>query len=150
MKVVINVCHGGFSLSPKAVRYYAQLQGRECYFYETKLDGDFSLELLSEEQASKIYTDPIAFDVPDMDARYAEACSADQIAGNRVWKQHYLDDRPEDRSDPLLIQVVEELGDQAAGKYAQLKVVEIPDDVKWYIDEYDGWEHIAENHRTWA
>ena len=29
-----------------------------------------------------------------------------------------------------------------------LRVVEIPDDVEWYISEYDGLEHIAEG-RTW-
>ena len=27
---------------------------------------------------------------------------------------------------------------------------EIPDDVNWYIAEYDGIEHIAERHRTWS
>jgi len=31
-----------------------------------------------------------------------------------------------------------------------LKIVEIPDDVKWYIDEHeDGSEVIREKHRTW-
>jgi len=28
--------------------------------------------------------------------------------------------------------------------------VEIPDDVKWHIHEYDGLEHVAEDHRTWS
>jgi len=27
--------------------------------------------------------------------------------------------------------------------------VEVPDDVDWYVEEYDGLEHIAERHRTW-
>ena len=27
--------------------------------------------------------------------------------------------------------------------------VEIPDDVEWQIEEYDGTEHISEKHRTW-
>jgi hypothetical protein len=30
-----------------------------------------------------------------------------------------------------------------------LRIVEIPDGVEWHISEYDGIEHIAENHRTW-
>ena len=34
--------------------------------------------------------------------------------------------------------------------YAQLKIVEIPDDVKWIVEEYDGIELIAEVHRTWS
>lgn len=54
-----------------------------------------------------------------------------------------------DRDDPLLIQVVEEMGDAADGDYATLAIIEIPDDVEWEIDEYDGKEHIAEKHRTW-
>lgn len=53
------------------------------------------------------------------------------------------------RNDPALIQVIEEMGARANGSYAELKIVEIPDDVKWTISEYDGNEHIAEVHRTW-
>jgi len=54
-----------------------------------------------------------------------------------------------DRADPVLIQVVKELGKEAVGNYADLKIVEIPEDVDWYIHEYDGMEHVAERHRTW-
>lgn len=45
--------------------------------------------------------------------------------------------------------MVEEDPEGTAGRYAELKVVEIPDDVKWTIEEYDGWEHVAEKHRVW-
>jgi len=54
-----------------------------------------------------------------------------------------------ERDDPILVSIVEEYGESADGNCAQLKVVEIPDDVEWEIDEYDGFEHIAEKHRTW-
>ena len=54
------------------------------------------------------------------------------------------------RDDPILIQVVEELGEKANGMSASLKIVEIPDDVEWIIQEYDGIEHVAEKHRTWS
>ena len=53
------------------------------------------------------------------------------------------------RSHPLLVDVVEELGSKAWGDNAELKVVEIPEDVEWEIIEYDGREHIAEQHRKW-
>ena len=33
MKIVINVCFGGFSLSNKAIKRYLELKGEECYFY---------------------------------------------------------------------------------------------------------------------
>ena len=51
------------------------------------------------------------------------------------------------RECPVLVEMVER-GD-ADGEYSDLKVVEIPDGVNWYIEEYDGLEHIAERHRTW-
>jgi len=54
------------------------------------------------------------------------------------------------RDDPLLVQVVEQLGKAASGRYAKLRVVEIPDGVQWHLKEYDGTEWIAENHRTWG
>ena len=54
------------------------------------------------------------------------------------------------RDDLVLIQVVEELGEEAEDRYADLKIVEIPEDVDWYIEEYDGLEHVAERHRTWS
>jgi hypothetical protein len=54
-----------------------------------------------------------------------------------------------ERDDPVLVQVVEELGEKADGRYSQLKIVEIPDDVEWDIQEYDGIESIHEKHRVW-
>ena len=54
------------------------------------------------------------------------------------------------RSDPVLIQTIEELKEEADGKHAELKIIEVPDDVKWHISEYDGREHVAEDHRTWG
>lgn len=49
-----------------------------------------------------------------------------------------------------LVQIVEEMGKQSWGAHSQLKIVEIPADVDWQIEEYDGIEHIAEKHRTWC
>ena len=53
------------------------------------------------------------------------------------------------RNNPILVEIVEQLGEAADGGYAELKVVEIPDDVQWQIDEYDGNEWVAEKHRIW-
>ena len=95
MKVVINNCYGGFSLSDAGIARYLELKGIE---------------------------------VPD--------------------KSFYDRDIP--RDDAVLIQVVEELGDAANGFAADLKIVDIPDDVDWEIEEYDGNEWVAEKHRTWS
>ena len=55
----------------------------------------------------------------------------------------------EDRSNSDLIDVVEKLGEKANGTHAQLEIVDIPDDVEYEIDDYDGIESIHEKHRTW-
>jgi len=54
------------------------------------------------------------------------------------------------RTDPILVAMVEENSNLYSGSLSQLRVVEIPDDVDWEISDYDGREHIAEKHRTWA
>ena len=54
------------------------------------------------------------------------------------------------RTDPGLVQVVEELGDAADGSHATLRVVEIPDDVEWRIHQHAGWETVHEVHRSWG
>jgi len=95
MKVVINNCYGGFSLSDAGITRYLELKGIE---------------------------------VPD--------------------KNFYDRDIP--RDDPALIQVVQEMGDAVNNYTSDLKIVEIPDDVEWQIEEYDGNEWVAEKHRTWG
>jgi hypothetical protein len=54
-----------------------------------------------------------------------------------------------ERNDPVLVEVVEQLGDLANSRYAKLKIVEVPDDVKWYIYDYYGVEEVHEEHRKW-
>lgn len=56
----------------------------------------------------------------------------------------------EERNNPLVVECVETLKEKADGSFSELKIVEIPDDVKWHIAEYDGHEHVAENHKTWS
>jgi hypothetical protein len=53
------------------------------------------------------------------------------------------------RDDYNLIRVVEELGETSWGYGSELKVVEIPEDVDWYIQDYDGVEQVHETHRSW-
>jgi hypothetical protein len=53
------------------------------------------------------------------------------------------------RADLDLVRVVEELGPGVNAPYSCLCVLEIPDDVKWRIMDYDGLEWVAEQHREW-
>jgi len=54
-----------------------------------------------------------------------------------------------ERDDPILVEIVERDSLAASGRWSDLKIVEIPDDVEWEICEYDGLEWIAEKHRKW-
>jgi len=62
----------------------------------------------------------------------------------------YFYDRDIERTDKDLIAVVEELGEEASGSCAELKVVEIPDGTDWVLSEYAGVERIEEKHRSWS
>jgi hypothetical protein len=53
------------------------------------------------------------------------------------------------RDDAHLIAVVELMGTDADNRFSELKIVDVPDDVNWYVEEYDGKEWVAERHRTW-
>lgn len=144
MKVVINNCFGGFSLSALATKEVFKRKGIDCYIFldETRRDSQGKLKMFftpcSIEEAdsgSKFFS---AFRVPDPDNRKDDE-----------WDDIYLSGRDIPRNDPDLIAVIEELGEKADGSYAKLGIVEIPDDVEWEISEYDGNEHVAEKHRTW-
>ena len=54
------------------------------------------------------------------------------------------------RTHEKLINAVEKIGlEKSSGKCARLEIVDIPDDIEWEIDEYDGIETIREAHRSW-
>lgn len=66
-------------------------------------------------------------------------------------KRYLFDADSIKRDDPDLIAVIEELGEACDTKDCTLKIVEIPDGVRWYIDAETrgGGEQVAEQHRTW-
>jgi hypothetical protein len=147
MKLVINKCYGGFSLSAEGVKKYAELKDYSCYFFKTDLSkgGENKLIPIDLKQANKEFSFT-AFKVEDP-VNYAKSKGK---TVDEVWDEINVDNRPDNRSDPALIRTVEELGDIANGSCAQLAVIEIPDDVDYTIQEYDGIEWVAERHRTWG
>jgi hypothetical protein len=54
-----------------------------------------------------------------------------------------------ERTDETVIDVVRNMGASANGQYAELEIVDIPSEVDYYIDDYDGVETIREHHNTW-
>lgn len=126
-KIVINACYGGFGLSHEAMMRYAEIKGINLVWKQDRSLKLYYNNLVCEQEQS-------------MNLYYKDSVSDD----------NYFDDRDIPRDDPVLVQIVEELGHDADGYYANLKIVEIPDDVEWHIAEYDGGsEHVAENHRKW-
>ena len=151
MKVAINNCYGGFSLSPLAIERIATLNGRGCYFFKQAATEPYVPITIEEAAETFIFW---AFDVPNpndfvwLDS--LERTPEENAANDEWYKVHSLDSRPENRADPILIQVIEELGKKANGTFAKLKVVKIPDGIEYEIDEYDGIESIHETHRSWG
>ena len=47
-----------------------------------------------------------------------------------------------DRTDPILVQIIEELGERASGRFAELYIRELPEGTRYRIDEYDGLESV--------
>lgn len=74
------------------------------------------------------------------DAYYIDGVRDD----DHLWYCHDLE-----RTDPYLVQVVEELGELADGEFASLRIADVPDGVSWYIDDYDGIETVRETHNSW-
>lgn len=151
MKVVINKCFGGFGLSPLAIKEYAKLIGKECYFFKGGLREPYtSIDL---EEATKEGLFNTAFSIPNPN----EVLIRDEGGLNltkesdKLYSQISLWSRDIERTDLNLIKVIESLGsEKASGRFAKLKIVEIPDGVDYQIDEYDGLETIHEKHREWG
>lgn len=144
MQIVLNKCYGGFSLSPRAQKRVAELKGRECYFFDFARNENDEVNLekyvgITLEEAQETFF-ACAFSVPDPNDRDEET----------LYRDYSIDNRDIPRNDPILIQVVEELGEKANGRCAELRIIEIPDDIEWEITEYDGIESVAEKHRTWG
>lgn len=113
-----------------------------------KCFGGFSLsnqgfERYLELKGIEYETKPSSFPLREGDKDY-------YTRGHLGDNDYYLFDYELDRNDPALIQTIEELSEKANGWCADLGIVEIPDDVEWEIVEYDGFEHVAEKHRTWG
>lgn len=78
------------------------------------------------------------------------------VADEIGWKSVYGDGPDkQNRINPKLISVLERMlanGEDINpdGSGTRLKIVEIPDGIDWYIDDYDGCEDVHEVHRIWG
>lgn len=147
MKVVINACYGGFSLSPEAILWLFE-RGFDYDGFKNPV-ADYWRDL--EDKGILGYQKAISEWRKFLEGK--KKGSLVQSAFLRTFspdEKFVLDSRPPDRSHPLLIECVETLQKESGGSCAQLKVVEIPDGIEWTIEEYDGNEWVAEKHRSWS
>jgi hypothetical protein len=142
MKICINSCYGEFSLSVLGIKKYLERKRKECYFYSPSKyhfkEGIAEYAKIDIDPMKTVNLNSLIVLIKDLGDTISEINTKD-----------YFHDWDIDRTDPDLIAVVEELGEKANGSYAKLKIIEIPDDTEFYIDEYDGMESVHEEHRSW-
>jgi len=106
--------------------------------------GGFSLSRVAELAYLERTGTPYTFQ--DREDRAATLSKGQYIMVN----DQYWNGSTIKRDDPVLVDIVREMGEAADGDYARLKIVQLPADVNWTIAEYDGLEWVAEQHRTWT
>jgi hypothetical protein len=128
-KVVYNACYGGFGLSREACKRYWELQGKEVWIENGDFMGIFTIWLVPpEERLEK--------------KEWSSMSLTERLAYNKKHSEQTWYDRNVSRHDPILVQVVEELGDKASGDYAKLAIAEVSGPYR--IDEYDGSESVKQ------
>jgi hypothetical protein len=143
-KVAINTCFGGFQLSHKAKMRYAELKGITIY---PVIEGKYEGWGIPRKY---VPFDPEKHDVATWSMNYTtEPLNPD---GTMQEKSYWYPDRDdkEFRTDPCLIQTIEELGEEVNVSVSDIEIVEIPIGIDWQIEEYDGVEWISEKHRMWG
>lgn len=143
-KVVINASFGGFGFSDRAYEKLMEWGVPVRKYVEQKLDPATKLFLPEPLNDGEIIFDR-ELTLPGEDSTNDIYHKYKPGGLQRYWDSWTR----ESREHPLVLRVVEELGEASFGMHATLKIVEIPDGVEYFIEEYDGREHIAERHRTW-
>lgn len=141
MKVVINTQFGGFGLSIEAQKKIAK-NGCE---HSKWIDEDEYFQDSGKERRIKIWGSE-----EEAREKHCKFCEIPRENGKILLDEHASTYKtPKVRACPILVKVIEEMGEKANGQHTTLKVVEVPDAVEWTVEEYDGSEWIAEKHRTW-
>ena len=126
-KVVYNACYGGFSLSREACKRYWELQGKEVWIEDGKYSGSFTVWLVPPKERVE-------------QKEWSSMTMDERIAYNKKHSEQTWYNRNVERHDPVLVQVVEELGEKANGECAKLAIAEVSGPYR--IDEYDGSESV--------
>lgn len=144
IKVAIGPIMNGFHMPLKTIYRYLQLKGYDWskqWFYTKVSHLDDRYKLVDDITSMNDFTDFIST------ANLGESVKQRFYRPNEYcWHTwHYLN-KKFPRTEPELIQAIEECGETKA-----CKVIEIPANIEWYIesDNEMSTEWIAEKHRTW-
>jgi hypothetical protein len=129
-KIVINTCHGGFTLSEAGIKRYAELKKLALYIEGDKYFPTY-WTIPKEDRLGFLSDDD-----------YRKARDEDRIKHIQLCQKYTISAYHFDRTDPILVQVVEELGTGASGDCSKLAVIELEKGTLYRIDEYDGYESI--------
>jgi len=136
-KIAINCCYGGFGLSDEASEKLL-VRKKIAYYVVTTLseNGEVISKKFYRKTSSQINR-----------VKYEGDSDPENEYNDYIGMFDYYSHK--NRTDPDLLAVIEELGNDANGDCAKLAIIEIPDDVNWEIIDRDGAEYVAEKHRTW-
>jgi len=133
IKIAIQTKPGGFRLSTKAIELMIE-RGAIVTIWRVDKNGN-QTEI---ENKSAMFV---------LDADWSKALGDD----NPFPKYYFVDDDNKYRDFPLLIDVIEELGDESHEIPGGIKIVHVPADLDWFVHEWDdGSEAIRENYREWS
>lgn len=156
-KIAINRCFGGFGFSNKAYKRYAELLGKKAYFFNHENGGKFDMDKYypcSDGEENNLFVNVFTIPNPNeylkKDKGWRDMTTEEREEVSNRYKSVSLYSGDFKRDDPIVIKVIEELGNEASGRCAELGIVEIPDDIEWEIDEYDGLEKVEEKHKSWS
>ena len=135
-KVILNKCFGGFGVSKEAYELYAKKKGIDVFHYTQK------------NLKNEIYT-YATDDNRSFDFYFTKDFGDNVYISDEDFKKYFLNLDENFREDKTLIEVVEELGEKANTFYSNLKIVEIPDDLDYVIDNYDGIETLHQKVQEW-
>ena len=156
-KIVINYKPGGFSLSHHGLMLYGKLKNLNINVYcKSEIDSMYETYIKKIGKETESYL--LFYCVLPHEDNFPSKVDDTFLVAHTLQVSDYFFLMQNDgkkllydfRSDPYLVKVVEDLNELASGKYASLKVVDIPEDVIWEIWTFNsGSEIVKEVSREW-
>lgn len=127
-KIMYNGSYGGFRFSHEAIMLYSERMGFKLYPYV----ADYS------NMNTPLSERSIPYDPKKNNGDLIYYYTKDNPVNENYW-----DDDQIERTDPVMVKIVEELGSKkASGNHASIQIRDLPAGTQYHIDEYDGYEQV--------